>query len=981
MPPEPPTTSSSRPDNSPAEPFPVVGIGASAGGLEAFSQLVSRLSADTGMAFVLVQHLAPKQKSLLGEIIARITPMPVQEATNGLVVEPNHVYVIPPNAILTIASGCLQLRPREAKVAPRTVDTFLSALAVERGSKAIGVILSGGDGDGAVGLKAVKAAGGITFAQSETSAQVQSMPHIAIATGQVDFIMSPVEIAQTLIDISRHPYVTHGETATPDESAVNSRDALSTIFSLLKAATEVDFKEYKPTTLRRRIWRRMALYRMERLEDYVGYLQGNPEEVKALYQELLINVTGFFRDGGAFEVLKQEVFPTLMQGRRPDEPMRIWVPGCSTGEEAYSLAICLLEFLATYSRNLSIQIFATDISEESIDVARLGIYPASALEGVSSTRLQQYFVPTEGGYQINKVVRELCIFARQNLISDPPFSRLDMISCRNVLIYFQPSLQRRVLPMFHYGLKSQGFLMLGSSETVGEFANLFTLVNQKHNIYAKLSTSQRLTFDFAESTAAAEKPAAYSLAGQGNARELNLYSAADQVLLNYFNPVGVVVNGQLDIVQFRGQTSPYLEPAPGRASLNLLSMAKQPLRLDLRTVIYQAKQTGEAVLKESVPLREGNQLRQVRLEVLPFRPGDMGEHYYLVLFKDVPERAIEAIQPLETMAEDPVMSRYQQEIAALQQDLEATRSHMQSIIQDQEATNQELRAANEEILSSNEELQSTNEELQTAKEEIQATNEELSTINDELYRRNMETTQVSNDLQNLLANINFPVLMLGVNLEIRRFTPKAAEVFNLISTDVGRPFSNINHQLAVDDLEQQILEVISSLVPSSREIQDQAGHWYDLRIRPYRTMDNRIDGAVLVLVDVDTLRRNEELRAAREYAEAIVEAVPYALVVLNTDLRVVTANRAFYQTFGITPGETRGELIFDLGSDQWNLPELRSQLQEKRPQDQTEASLEVPYTFEDIGPKTMRLNVRSLPQSSGRRLILIGVDGTGQVEA
>ncbi|HEY9647662.1 MAG TPA: chemotaxis protein CheB, partial [Chroococcidiopsis sp.] len=471
-----PQSNDTPPSPSPmptSDRFPVVGIGASAGGLEAFTQLLNHLPADTGMAFVLVQHLDPTQKSLLTEILARTTVMPVNEAQDGMIVEPNQVYVIPPNAIMTIAQGCLHLTTREkSQRISRTVDTFFNSLATDRGDKAIAVILSGGDGDGTSGLEAIKAEGGITFAQSEDSAQVTSMPNTAIATGQVDFVLSPEAIADEIASISRHPYVTSLTPTLPKEISDDQGNAFSTIFSLLQMSFGVDFTHYKRTTIQRRIARRMALYRMTALTDYVQYLENNSAEVQALYQEILIHVTSFFRDASAFEALKRDVFPLLLRDRPADMPIRVWVAGCATGEEAYSIAICLFEFLAHQPRQPQIQLFGTDLSEQAIDRARAGIYLPSQVADLSPERLQRFFVPIDGGYQITKTVRERCVFARQNLISDPPFSRMDLISCRNVMIYFGASLQKRVLPMFHYGLKSTGFLMLGSAETVGEFSNL-----------------------------------------------------------------------------------------------------------------------------------------------------------------------------------------------------------------------------------------------------------------------------------------------------------------------------------------------------------------------------------------------------------------------------------------------------------------------------------------------------------------------------
>ena len=983
--------------------FPVVGVGASAGGLEAFTQLLTHLPADTGMAIVLVQHLDPTQGSLLSEILARTTPMPVQAIADDMAIAPNQVYVIPPNHLLTLEGGRLRLQPRVASQRiNKAIDRFFESLARDRGDKAIGVVLSGGDSDGTLGLEAIKAAGGITFAQSEASAQVRSMPHMAIATGQVDFVLPPEEIAATLANLSRHPYVRSPVEEPPAPvDTVSEAETLAAIYALLKATSRVDFSQYKPTTLRRRILRRMALHRIEEIDRYQQYLQETPAEVQALYQEILISVTSFFRDAGAFDSLKREVFPALLRDRQPvtpadqraaDLPLRIWVAGCSTGEEAYSIAIGLLEFLTHQPYQPPIQIFATDVSEQAIEIARLGIYLPTKVADVAADRLQRFFVPVEGGYQISKPVRELCVFARQNLISDPPFSRLDLISCRNVLIYFGSALQKKVLPMFHYGLKPGGFLMLGSSETVGDLTELFTLVDRQYKIYAKQSSALRLNLDLGDSSGDRQPLPPVAIAPEPHPA-LDLYGAADQVVLGRYGPVGVVVNDQLDILQFRGHTGAYLEPAPGRASLNLLTMAQDSLRLDLRTALYQAKQLGQPVHRTGWvqerdrsrgwqgPDQEAPRRRPVHIQVLPFRPSDEGDIYFLVLFEEGDRDSSEALTSnlALTIATAPVpLDPDQQNLYRLQQELEATKLHLQSIIEAQESTNQDLRAANEEILSSNEELQSTNEELQTAKEEIQATNEELSTINDELYRRNADTTRISNDFQNLLGSINIPILMLEGDLSIRRFTPTAATLFNLIPSDIGRPLSNINHRLTITDLETQILTVITTLNQYSQEVQDHQGRWYDLRIRPYRTLDDRIDGAVLVLVDIDLLKRSsEELRQARDYAEAIVDMVRDPLIVLDADLRVVRANNQFYTTFQVLPQDTEGGLLFELGNGQWNSPQLRSLLQDLLPRDTQIENFRVDHEFAHIGPKTMQINARQIVTATGQPMILLTIQAEG----
>ncbi|MEG4008990.1 chemotaxis protein CheB [Microcoleus sp. Pol11C1] len=963
--------------NNQNELFPVVGIGASAGGLEAFTELLRHLPIDTGMAFVIIQHMLPTQESVLSEILGRSTQMPVQEITDGMQIAPNQVYVIPPNVSMTIDRGVLKLTPRgRVRGIFMSVDTFLLSLAAERGNQAIGVVLSGGDSDGAQGLKAIKAAGGITFAQCEESAQVSSMPNTAVATGQVDFILTPEKIAQKIAEIGRHPYIAEGSAAesTTSENAIETKDAIATIYSLLRAVTGVDFTHYKQTTLKRRMQRRMLLYKLERIEDYAEYLQNNPTEVTALYHDIFIHVTSFFRDPESFEALSSKVFPEIVKDKSPKTPIRIWVAGCSTGEEACSIAICLLEFLADRGTDLPIQIYATDISENAIAQARRGFYTPVQVADISPQRLHRFFVQVEGGYQIAQPVRELCVFAKHNLIGDPPFSRMDLITCRNVLIYLGPPLQKKLLPIFHYGLRPAGFLLLGTSETVGDFSELFALLDKKNKIYTKKLLSHWLSMDLTASNYPATAVNFPPLLTE-SLNEMEIEKQADRIVLNHYAPVGVVINTAREILQFRGQTNAYLEPSPGRASLNLLRMAKEGLRVELRTAIEQASKQQLPIAREGLQIRERDRIRQVKINVIPFPTGAATKNYFLVLFQD--ESPIPAMPAAvnDARVNSDALEGESLEIARLQEELKNTKDHLQSIVQEHQAANQDLRAANEEILSNNEELQSTNEELETAKEEIQATNEELNTINDELQRRNIESTQVSNDLQNLLSTINIPILMVGGDLRIRRFTPAIESIFNLISSDVGRCVSDITHKLIVPELEPMIVDVIRTLNLKVQEVQDREGRWYDLHIRPYRTIDHKIDGAVVMLVDIHDLKVSaQQLMEAKNYAETIVETVRVPLVVLDLNLQAITANRSFYETFQVTPSQTQQRSLFDLGNGQWNLPKLRSLLTQILAGNPEFQDFEVEHDFEHIGHKIMLLNGRKMPPIGDTQMILLAIE-------
>lgn len=961
--------------------FPIVGIAASAGGLEAFTQVLKHLLTDTGMAFVLIQHLDPNHKSLLSEILARTTQMPVIEVQDGMTVEPNKVYIIPPNTKMMLSAGVLQLTPRE-KVEGKYMpgDAFFSSLAADRGHKAIAVVLSGADGDGSLGLKAIKAAGGVTFAQCEDTAKFDSMPNTAVATGNVDFVLPPQKIAEELVNLSRNPFISNSLPPIAVEKLSEQGDALATIFVLLRSQTGVDFSHYKPNTLDRRIQRRMLLYKLERLEDYAEYLQKNPGEVKALYEEILIHVTHFFRDPEAFQLLKERVFPTIIQNKSAELPIRIWVAGCSTGEEVYSIAISLLELLSNKVTSPPIQIFATDISEIAIDKARSGIYAENQMVEVSPESRRRFFNPLEGGgYQISKAVRELCVFARQNLGSDPPFSNLDLISCRNVLIYLDETLQKRILPIFHYSLNPTGFLLLGTSESTGKYSDLFTLIDKKYKIYAKKLTANRPILSFVTSNYPLVKVEEPKLTNENPSDEFDLERKTDQLILNRYAPVGVVINNKMDVLQLRGEIDLYLKLSPGKPSLNLFKMVRQGLLVELRATIYQAQRQKILVRKEGLRIESGDISKIINLEVIPFKPATDEELYFLVLFESAPPTVnnLSTVNPESQEQSDLAQEivRLRLELATAIQERAATQEYLQAVIQEQEHINQDLKVANEEILSSNEELQSTNEELETAKEEIQATNEELNTTNEELRSRNLELHQVNNDLTNLLASINIPILILTSDLRVRRFTPMAQRLFNLIPADAGRPLSDIRANLDVPELETLILEVLDTLSIKELEVQTLGGHWYNLRIRPYRTTENQIDGVVLVLIDIDVLKRSAAtLEQARNYAEAIVETVQVPLIVLDSDFRVNKANRSFYETFQVSPSETAQSLIFELGNGQWNLPGLRSLLEDILANDTSIQNLEIEHRFEQIGQKTMLLNGWKIIQQGKAQMILLAIE-------
>src|SRR5881409_72890 len=958
--------------------FPIVGIGASAGGLEAFSELLAHLSGDAAMAFVLVQHLDPKYPSILSEILSRTTRMPVVEVKNGMSVELGHVYVMPPNTRMTIVAGVLNLTPRSDDPGPHMpIDHFLRSLAEDLKSRAIGVILSGSASDGALGLRAIKAEGGITFAEAPQSAKFDGMPRSAMASGAVDFVLPPKAIAQELIRIGGHPYLDETSASSPSEPLAGGPDALARIFRMLREKSGLDFTLYRQTTIRRRIARRMLIHSVGTLEAYRRYLEEHPSQVQALSNDLLVKVTRFFRDADAFRILQRSVFPSIIKQRPADAPIRVWAPECATGEEAYSLAIELLECLGDEAATVPIQLFGTDVSETSIATARAGVYPENIELDVPAARLRRFFVKLDGQYQVRKAVRELCVFAKHNVATDPPFSKMDLIVCRNVLIYLEAELQRRMSSIFHYALKTPGFLMLGVSETVGPLSDLFSVVDKKYKVYAKRPTARRFDLGLGSLDRVIARKgtsrAARSADEAGRSRS-DLLQEVDRLLLSKYAPAGVLVNEAAEILQFRGHTSPYLEPAPGAASLNLLKMAREGLLMELRVAIDKARKQNAPVRRERLSIKQDGRMAQVTLQVLPMsRPA--GERNYLVLFERVPPSR-EPRAPGSKASSGPRRPAVENQIKNLHQELTATKEFLQSIIQEREAANEELQAANEELQSSNEELQSTNEELETAKEELQSVNEELTTVNEELQHRNADQSLLNNDLNNLFVGVNIPIVMLGSDGRIRRFTPMAGEMLSLIPADVGRPIGDIRLSPDLPDLEQVCKHVVDTATVVEREVRDRDGRWYSLRVRPYTTADDQIDGTVIILTDITALKSSvEQVSVARDHAETIVDNVPVPLITLDAALRVTWASRSFYETFRVTPEETIEHFIYELGNGQWNIPALRKALAEVVEKNVEFHEFEVEHDRGRVGAKTMLLNARPMHwENEAGRMILLAID-------
>ncbi len=875
--------------SQPALPFPVVCVGASAGGLEAFTQLLGALPTDTGMAFVLVTHLSPSHASHLAEILSRATQMPVTEVKDEATVQPNCVYVIPPDSSMIIAKGSLQLLPRHTVDGRHhPIDVFLESLAHDQRHKSIAIILSGTGSDGTQGMDEIKAAGGITFAQDE-SAAYEGMPRSAAMAGAVDFRLAPADIARELGKIAHHAYV--GAVDAPERIIDGGKTA--TILRQLHQTMGVDFTHYKASTLQRRIARRMALHKLEKVSDYTDFLRTHPAELDALFQDILINVTSFFRDPETFDLLKSKVFPRIIAERGASDSVRLWVVGCSSGEEAYSLAIVFTEFMEQQGRAWPMQVFATDLNGAAVERARSGVYPKSIAERVSAERLRRYFYELDGKYRVAKAIRDMCIFAKHNVLVDPPFSRLDMVSCRNMLIYLEPVLQQHLIPTLHYALKPSGVMLLGGSESTTAFTPLFEPIDVKHRMYAKKPTAVRLPTPLAPRLLGDRRVPDDAAVAQELRRFDGAQREAERTLLERYTPPGVLVTEDLEVLQFHGDTSAYLAPLSGKASLNLVKMVREGLLAPIRAAIARAKKDRTVVRTDDVRVKIAGTPRRADIEVVPVKGTAAGKSVFLVLFEARPAAtAAPASESADTHTID-------QETSDLKAELVATKDYLQSVIEQQEAANEELQSANEEVQSANEELQSINEEIETSKEEMESSNEELATVNEELQNRNAELGRSNNDLMNLLASVHMAIVMLGPDLRIRRFTPMAETMLNLIPTDVGRPLTDIKLNVDVPDLDAILHEVLESIQPFEREVQDRNGRWYSLRVRPYRTMENRIEGAVLALIDIDSIKQTaESLRVGAERLRIMYDRAPVGIFESDLEGRFQRVNDCFCELTG-----------------------------------------------------------------------------------
>jgi two-component system CheB/CheR fusion protein len=910
--------------------FPIVGIGASAGGLSAFEAFFSGLPADTdpGIAFVLVQHLAPDHKSILTDLIRRYTRLRVFEVEDGMIVRPNCAYIIPPGRDMACLGGALSLLQPSAPRGQRLpIDFFFRSLAQDQGEQAIGIVLSGTGSDGALGVRAIKGEGGMVMAQSPESTEYDGMPRSAIATGTVDYVLPPAEMAPQII-----AYVAHatGGTRRPETAPSvlppKGENALKRIFILLRAQTGHDFSHYKPNTVNRRIERRMAVQQIETLEAYANFMQHTPAEVTALFRDLLIGVTSFFRDAEAFKAVEDHIIPKLFEGKSAESVIRVWSPGCATGEEAYSLAILMAERQQALKRSFKVTIFATDIDSQAIATARTGLYPASIASDISPERLTRFFTaePDGGTYRIHKSIRDMLVFSEQDVIKDPPFSRLDLISCRNLLIYMDVELQKKLIPLLHYALCPGGFLFLGTSETVSEFADMFTILDRKLKLYRRkeeLRGVPRAPLGKFLPPVSAADVLHERAAGRSTVRgKLSIRELAEQSLLQQIAPAAALVSGNGDILYLHGRTGLYLEPAPGEAGVsNIVKMAREGLRGDLAAALHRAAASHEIVRSPNLRVKTNGDFILANVTVRPVTSGLAGSPetpLYLII--------LEETQPLEQAARQPDAAAppsgetdVDARIASLQQELRAKEEYLQTTNEELETANEELKSSNEEMQSVNEELQSTNEELETSKEELQSVNEELATVNTELQTKVADLTRANNDMNNLLAGTGIATVFVDHSLHILRFTPAATRIINLIQSDIGRPVGHLVSNLAgYDSLPADTQAVLDSLVPEEREVQTKSGIWYAMRILPYRTLDNVIEGAVITFVDINGVKQAQEsLRESEERFRLAVEAAPNAMVMVDSDGKIVMVNVRTEALFGYSREELIGRPVEALVPD------------------------------------------------------------------
>jgi len=923
------------------------------------------------MGFVVVTHQLPDHTSLLPELLGRHTSMPITEVRTAMPVQANRLYLSTPGSYLSIFKATLQpMAPERQSGPPLPIDYFFRALAEDQKERAIGIILSGTGTDGTLGLQAIKAQGGLTLVQTTDEAHFAGMPQSAQATGAVDHALPVAKMPEILLAFAQGSSLI--VTRREDPRLGLTEEFLRQIFIRLRHHTRHDFAAYKPSTIRRRLERRMTVHQVDNPQEYLQLVQDQPHELDLLFRELLIGVTSFFRDPEVFDLLAMQALPELLKQRPGYHSVRVWVAGCSTGEEAYSLAIVLRECIQQLGLYCPVQVFATDLDSHSIQKARTGVYPEGIARDVSPERLARFFIHEEGQYKIVNEIREMVVFAKQDLIIDPPFTKLDLLSCRNLLIYLEAELQRRLFPLFHYALNPEGILLLGSSETIGGFTNLFMPLDKRWKIFQRLNRSlaTRPVANFAMgqdlnlSLTVPSRPPAKSV-------EMRFETQVDKLLVESFAPPSVLVNERGDIAFIHGWTGLFLQPSPGAPSNNIFSMARPGLRTGLVLLLRQAVVAATEPVRRQMEVQTNGSATLIDVTIRAVHNPEAFEGLYLISFQPV---------PVEASPSHPARRRRRrandQQIIDLERELQETKESVQSSLEESETINEELKSTNEELQSTNEELQSANEELETAKEEMQSLNEELQTVNSELQQKIEVLSQTSDDMKNLLNSTRIATLFLDNKLHIQRFTPATSMVIKLIDTDIGRPIADLVSNLSYPNFVEDARSVLQTLIPKEIEIPTSGKEWYFVRMLPYRTANNMINGLVITYLDI-TQQKQAELASQelQRYTEGIVETMREALLILNAGLQVVSANRAFYRMFRQTLDEIKGKSFFEINNGAWYKSELQQLLEDIVTLDSTFEDVQYVHSFPHIGEKNLWLNARRMARESGLSpLILLAIE-------
>jgi two-component system CheB/CheR fusion protein len=936
--------------------FNIVGIGASAGALRACEKFFTNLPPDSGAAFVVVVHLDPKHSSIFVDLLQRYTQMSVFQVEKEIRVAPNCVYVIPPNADIAMLHGSLQLLPPvKIRGLHMPIDFFFQSLAEDQEANAVCIILSGTGTDGTLGLRAIKMGLGMVMVQDPITAEYDGMPKNALDTGLADYVLPVEEMPAQLLAYIKgfHRRKNSKVAAVHDKRS----DSLDKVLGLINLRTGHDLSLYKKSTIYRRIERRMNVHKFDHISQYVDYLQNDADEVNALFKEILINVTSFFRDPEAFTFLAESVLPEMIVDKPEDYIVRVWAPGCSTGEEVYSLAIVLRECMDALKREFRVQIFGTDLDEDAILTARKGAYPLNINTDISPERMTSYFTREDNIYRVRKDIREVAVFAHHDIAKDPPFTRLDLICCRNLLIYLEAPLQKRILSLFHQLLKPGGILLLGTSETLGELAEYFTVVNQKWRISTrKEAPVLPIIIGGYPVPVYADTGQRASLFNAPERNNLSISRVLEKTLLEKYAPPSVAINNKGDIVYIHGRTGNFLEPAPGQPSLNIFNMAREGLRYELRSAVLQATAEKSVVVHEGVRTETDGSAELVKMTVEPIAGPKFLEGLMLVTFERQAPSGSSGAGGVD-MAPQPG-SAANDYVAKLDQELKQNRQLLYSSVKDMEASYQEVASTNEELMSTNEELQSSNEELETSKEEMQSLYEELMTVNNELQTNIDELSQANDDLKNFLNSTEIAAIFLDKDLKIRRFTPLATKMFNLIQVDVGRPLAHIVSNLAGVNVIEDTKEVLNTLVISYKEVQTADGLWYTMRIMPYRTLYNVVAGVVITFIDINEVKKAlvQAIADARGFAQDIVATVHEPVLILDVDLKVMFASRDFFRVFKATPEDTEGKLVYELGNHQWDIPRLREMLEKVLASNSSFQEYRVEHDFPTIGHRVMLLN-------------------------